>query len=226
MGQATLGFVTGGYWPIGARSASRHEGLARTSGYDPAFVMFLFPITRTFAGRLRMINRPQSADLAEFALLPGLGGARAPLSNYCLVMFGRPLRMLVAISALLIGIAVMLVHFTPWSLLLLALMIAGFNVMEIARFLAVGRPYIQNIIFEAFATMAVMIPLSALAVVGAGIPFVSARTSNAISHGVIPALVVIAWLAALHSVRRAYATAEQLPHPFLDADERRVLTLS
>ncbi len=74
--------------------------------------------------------------------------------------------------------------------------------------------------------MAVMIPMSALVFVGARTPFISVRTSNAISHVVIPAIVVIVWLAAIHGVRRAYATAGQLPHPFLDADERSVMTLS
>ncbi len=192
-----------------------------------AFIMVLSPMTRTFAGRLRMIHRPQSADLAELALLPGLGGGKTPLANYSLVMFGKPLRMLAAIAAVPGVAAVMLVHSTPWSLLLLpVLIVSGFTVMEIARYLAVGRPCMQNIFLEAFASMAVMIPMSALVFVGARTPFISVRTSNAISHVVIPAIVVIVWLAAIHGVRRAYATAGQLPHPFLDADERSVMTLS
>jgi hypothetical protein len=98
--------------------------------------------------------------------------------------------------------------------------------MEIARYLELGRPYMQNIISEAFVSMVVMIPMCALAFLGARSPFVDVRTSNAISHVAIPAIAVIVCLAAIHSVRRAYATAAQLPHPFLDADERRVMTLS
>lgn len=190
------------------------------------FITILSSITRTFAGRLRMLHRPQSADLAELALLPGLEDARTPLANYCAVIFGRPLREFAVIAAVLGGIAVMVAHFKTWSLLLLVLMIAGFTVVEIARYLAVGRPYIQSIIFEALASGAVLLPMSALAFVSARPPFVSLHTSNAVSHVVIPAMVVIVWLAAIHSVRRAYATAQQLPHPFLDADERHVMTVS
>jgi hypothetical protein len=184
-----------------------------------ACIMFLVPMAKVFATRLRMIHRPQSADLAELALLPGLGGGRTPLANYSLVIFGRPLRTLVAIAAVLVGAVLMLANVAPWNLLWLVPVIAGLAVMESARYLAAGRPYMQNVIFDAFATMAVMISVAAL-------EFVSARTSNAISHAAMPAIAIIVWLAAIQSVRRAYATARHLPHPFLDADERRVMTLA
>jgi hypothetical protein len=183
-----------------------------------AVIMILSPTIRTFAGRLRMIHRPQSADLSELALLPGLGGRNSPLANYCLVIFGRPLRMIAAIAALLGGTAVMLVRFTPWSMLLLVVMIAGITVLEISRYLAFGRPYIRSIILETLAFMPVLMLMCALA-------FFGTRATNAISHVVIPAIVVIVLIAAIQGFRRAYATATQLPHPFLDADERRVVTI-
>lgn len=191
----------------------------------PTFlILVLLPTTRTFAGRLRMIHRPQSADLAELALLPGLGGATTALANYSLVLFGRPLRMLAAIAALLGGIAAVLAPSILWSLLLLVLMIAGLAVKEIARYLALGRPYIQNIFFEALASMVVVLPLGTLVFLSARTPFVEARTSNAFTYLVIPGMVGIVLLAAIHGARRAYARAAQLPHPFLDADERRVMS--
>jgi hypothetical protein len=119
-----------------------------------------------------------------------------------------------------------LTHLIPWNLLLLMLIIAGITVMEIARYLAAGRPFVQNIIVEVLSYAVVVFSMGALAFFGSRTTFVSAGTSHAISHVVTPAVVVLVWLAAIHVVRRAYATAEQLPHPFLDAEERRVLTFS
>jgi hypothetical protein len=127
------------------------------------YVAMLYPLVRAFAGRLRMIHRPQSADLAELALLPGLGGATA-LANYCQVLFGRPLRMLVAIAVLMGGIAAVLAPFTLWILLMLVLVIAGITVMELARYLALGRPYVQNIVLEALASMACLTGCCAAAI--------------------------------------------------------------
>jgi hypothetical protein len=133
--------------------------------------------------------------------------------------------MLVAIAVLMGGIAAVLAPFTLWILLMLVLVIAGITVMELARYLALGRPYVQNIVLEALASMAVLIPMSALAFASARTPLIGAGTSNAIAHMVMPAIVVIVWFAAIHGVRRAYAAAAKLPHPFLEPDERRVVPL-
>jgi hypothetical protein len=191
-----------------------------------ACILILAPMAKVFATRLRMIHRPQSADLAELALRPGLGGNKTPLANYCLVMFGRPLRMLVVITAMLSGALMILTHLIPWNLLLLMLIIAGITVMEVARYLAAGRPFVQNIFVEVLSYSVVVFSMAALAFFGSRTPVVSAGTSQAISQVVTPAIIVLVWLAAIHVVRRACATAEQLPHPFLDAEDRRVLTLS
>ncbi len=191
-----------------------------------AFVILLSSVSRSFAGRLRTIHRPQSANLAELALLPGLGVGRTALANYCQVLFGRPLRMLVAVTAVLGGAMAAAVHFTPWNPLLLVLIVAGLTVMEIARYMAVGRPVFQNIFVEAFAYVAVLVSIGALAFLGSRTPLVAASTSNAISYLVMPAIVVILWLTAIQVVRWAYATAGRLPHPFLDAQERRVIAVS
>lgn len=196
-----------------------------------ASFMFLSPLTRAFAGRLRMVYRPQSADLAELALLPGLGGERTSLANYCLVISGRPMRMLAVITAILGFLAMMLTRVAPWGVLLMMLIVAGLAVVESSRFLATGRPFLQNVFAEVFAQMAVMFSIGALAFLS-GIAGILPRRASAflhsaggIAHAVIPVIAAIVLLAAVWYVRRAYTIAGRLPHPFLEAQERRVTAL-
>jgi hypothetical protein len=70
-------------------------------GFFPAIALcWAWPLTR-----LAAILGPPSAEQAELALLPGLGGSRAQLRRLCLVGLGVPIGALGALLVLALGLA-------------------------------------------------------------------------------------------------------------------------